>query len=124
MAAGEKKVNDIGVIVGEARSALNEIRSGASNAADLVSASAEISQAQAERAESLASKMSQFAANSARWSLDVNETAEAMSAQITALKDLEQANKRLVDSAERLRKKVARCSTPRAEHASPAERDD
>ncbi len=119
--AGEKKVNDIGAIVGEARSALNALRSGTSNSTDLVSATAEMSRLQAKRAGSLASKMSQITTDSARWSVEVRETTDALSAQMVALSDLEQANRRLVDLAKRLRDNVAGFSTARA---SPAESSD
>jgi len=93
MVAGEEKVNDIGVIAGEARSALNNLRAGASNVTDLASTTVEISRSQAKYAGSLAEKMSQFASTSTRWSVDVHDATAAMSVQIAAMSNLDQANR-------------------------------
>jgi methyl-accepting chemotaxis protein len=124
LVAGEEKVNDIGLIVSEARSALNELRAGASNAADLAATTVEFSQSQATRAGSLAGKMSQLATTSTRWSSEVNEAVGAMSAQIAAMGDLNQANQRLASLAVRLRENVVRFSIQQTERSTPPKEVD
>jgi methyl-accepting chemotaxis protein len=110
MVAGEARINDITLIAGEARSALNDLRVGASNAAELVVATAEASRSQAKRAGSLADKMSLFASMAARLSVEVTEAISSISAQMAVMNDVDQANQQLADLAERLQKSVVRYS--------------
>jgi len=108
MVAGESKINDITLIAGETRSALNDLRVGASNAADLVVATAEASRSQAKHAGSLADRMSLFASTTGRLSVEITEATSAISAQIAVMNDLDQANRQLADLAERLQNSVVR----------------
>ena len=65
--------------------------------------------------------MTQIAENSARWSVNVTETTKTIETQNTALNSLDQANKQLVDLAERLRNGIAPFSTRRTDRASSGE---
>ncbi len=111
MTAGEAQVHDVGVVAEEARSALQDIHAGVRAAAELVTATAEVSRDQAERMSTLAEQMSRMAQISSRFSTGADDAARAMSAQISAMDDLNRASRQIGGLADQLRASIARFTT-------------
>ncbi len=110
MHVGEERVLDVGVVAGEADTALQELEDGVMLVGDLVRATAQISRTQAHRLVSLAEAMDQVAAISRRASEGADATAAAASTQIVSLADLSATSQQLAQLAERLRASITRFS--------------
>jgi methyl-accepting chemotaxis protein len=111
LVASEEKVSSISQIAGEARSALNDIRSGSSAPTSFMMEATETSMSQVNRVRTFADRMSQFAETSARWSAEVHEASSVMSKQITLMCDLDRTSQYLADIADRVKHELARYST-------------
>lgn len=108
MSSGQEKVQDVGGVAVEARTALEELYTGATRITELVEATADISKSQSERMGTLAGKMSQIAELSARSSDEATSAAASMVTQKSTIQDLTAISTQLADVADRVRQSVAR----------------
>ncbi len=122
MAAGEEKVRDVGVIAGEAQTALDDLHRGVAQVATVIADTAAVSRAEAERMATIAGNMSEMAAVSARSSAGADSAAAAMAEQISAMGALNDASKQLAQLAERLRTSIGQFSVLDPRHVTASHR--
>ncbi len=103
MAAGEGKVNEIGIAVGELRNAVEDLNSLTAHEANDVSAITETAKAHATRLRDVSAKLSELASKGDRWATQINSALSDMETQLSLFTEIELDGRRLARLAGRLR---------------------
>lgn len=122
MQAETERVRDVGAVADQARAALEEIRSGATDTESDVVWTAETARSQSDHMAALASRMERIAAISADSTADADGTARAMHVQIDSMRVLSETGHQLAALADRLRAGVARFSVMHPDEATAEHR--
>lgn len=117
MAAGEGKVNEIGIAVGELRNAVEDLNSLTTRDPDDVSPMTETAEAHANRVRQLSTKLSRLASSGDRCTTHINDALSDMETQFSLATEIERDGLRLAQLADRLR--TAALLPERARHEAP-----